>query len=146
MRENVSVRKIVRLQDDDVAVATDSEEITGRYLFDASGQATLVGRHLGTRRPHKSKHLQRIAYFQHFEGVKRLTGDERGHPAIFMSEEGWFWVIPINDTVTSIGLVMDAEIARSLKVPANEMLHWGISPARWCAIAARTQRVQKPTR
>ncbi|HTL30925.1 MAG TPA: NAD(P)/FAD-dependent oxidoreductase [Tepidisphaeraceae bacterium] len=126
VRENVTVRKIVRMRDGDVAIATDKDEITGKYLFDASGQSTLVGKHLGTRRPHKSKHLQRIAYFQHFEGVKRLAGEEAGHPAIFMSQEGWFWVIPINDQVTSVGLVMDAEIARSLGVPANQILQWGI--------------------
>src|SRR4051812_12563176 len=84
VRENVLVRKIVRMRDGDVAVATDTGEITGKYLFDASGQSTLVGKHLGTRQPHKSKHLKRIAYFQHFEGVKRLAGEEEGHPAIFM--------------------------------------------------------------
>jgi len=127
VRENVLVRQIVRMRDGDVAVMTDQGEITGKYLFDASGQSTLVGKHLGTRQPHKSKHLKRIAYYQHFEGVKRLAGEEEGHPAIFMSEEGWFWVIPINDKVTSIGLVMDAEIAKSLGVPANQILQWGIA-------------------
>ena len=135
-----NVRKIVRLRDGDVAVATDSEEITGKYLFDASGQSTLVGKHR-----HSSAAQEQAPQGPHriLPALRRrecLAGEEEGHPAIFMSEEGWFWVIPINDKVTSIGLVMDAEIAKSLGAPANQILNWGISVARSCAIAAQTHR------
>jgi 2-polyprenyl-6-methoxyphenol hydroxylase-like FAD-dependent oxidoreductase len=70
--------------------------------------------------------LQKVAYFEHFEGVYRHPGRDEGHPLIVMCDEGWFWVIPINDRVTSIGLVIDAEIARSTGVPADRMLHWGM--------------------
>jgi flavin-dependent dehydrogenase len=127
VREEVAVREILRIADDDVAVRLDDgSELTARYVLDASGQSTVVARHLGTRKPHTDPHLQKIAYFEHFEGVTGLGGNEHGHPGIFMCREGWFWRIPINETVTSIGLVLDAQVARTINRPANRMLMWGI--------------------
>ena len=48
------------------------------YVVDASGQGTVLGRHLGTRTilPHHRK----VAYGGHFTGVERLSGREEGHP------------------------------------------------------------------
>jgi flavin-dependent dehydrogenase len=127
VREETAVAKILRLADGDVCVVLDDgTEVSASYLLDASGQATVVARHLGTRKPHRDKHLQKVAYFEHFENVRGLPGNEFGHPGIFMCREGWFWRIPINDRVTSVGLVMDAEIARTINRPANRMLAWGI--------------------
>ena len=144
VREDVAVKKILKLADGDVRVLLDTgEELSAKWLFDASGQSTVVARHLGTRKPPSERHLQKVAYFSHFEGVFRHPGREEGHPLIVMCDEGWFWVIPINDTVTSIGLVMDAEIARSTGVPADRMLHWGMQ--RCPLVRARCQDATGPT-
>lgn len=126
IRQDVSVTKILKLQDGSVAVAVGDEEITGRYLIDASGQSSVVARHLGTRRPLTDRHLRKVAYFGHFENVKRLEGDAAGHPTIAMCDEGWFWIIPLDEKYTSIGMVLDPDIARSINLPANQMLAWGI--------------------
>jgi flavin-dependent dehydrogenase len=57
IREGVAVRKILRLEDGRVEVATDEGDLSARFLVDASGQATLLGKHLGTRRvlPHRRR-------------------------------------------------------------------------------------------
>jgi flavin-dependent dehydrogenase len=126
--QGVGVTSIDRLGDGEVAVTTSAGGAArGRWLLDASGSATVVARHLGTRATAAEPHLQKVAYFAHFENVRRLAGDEEGHPLIVMCDEGWFWVIPINDRVTSVGLVLDADIARSLDVPASRRLAWGIA-------------------
>jgi flavin-dependent dehydrogenase len=128
VRERAGVTSVVRLADGDVAVTTDGGEVlAGRYLVDASGQAAVVARHLGTRVPAPEPHLQKVAYFAHFEGVARLPGREAGHPLIAMCDEGWFWVIHIDDRRTSIGLVVDHALARSAGVPADRMLAWGMA-------------------
>lgn len=119
-----SVRSIVRLNDGDVCVAVGNEEISARYLVDASGQATLVARHLGLRRPMPNH--RKVAHFGHFEDVERLSGDAEGHPTVAMSDEGWFWMINIDERRTSIGMVLDADVARRVDVPASRMLEWGI--------------------
>lgn len=128
VRENTGVRQIFDLADGAVRVKTDAgQTISARWLLDASGQATVVGRHLKSRVNASEPELQKVAYFGHFHGVKRLPGQEEGHPLIIMCDEGWFWVIHINETTTSVGLVMDAAIAATLDVPANRRLAWGIA-------------------
>jgi flavin-dependent dehydrogenase len=125
---DAAVRKIIRLADGDVAVLTQGgDEVAGRYLIDASGQGTVVARHLGTKRNADDRCFQKVAYFSHFENVKRLPGAEEGHPAIAMCEEGWFWIIHIDRVRTSIGMVLDAETARRTGVPADRLLAWGVA-------------------
>ena len=143
LRQPAQVREILKLTDGDVAVSLSTgQTLRGRYLLDASGQATVVARHLGTRRPCTEKHLQKVAYFAHYENVRRLPGDEAGHPTIVIADEAWFWLIPVNETVMSIGCVMDAEIARTLDVPANQLLNWAIR--RCPAIADRCRHATFP--
>ncbi|HEV2845799.1 MAG TPA: NAD(P)/FAD-dependent oxidoreductase [Thermoanaerobaculia bacterium] len=124
--EGRAVRSILRLADGGVEVVTDDgEEIAARWLVDASGQATLLGKHLGTRRvfPHHRK----TSWFGHFEGVERREGVSGGFPTMVVFDEGWFWVIPLDEHRTSIGLVLDSGAARSLGIPADRMLAWGIA-------------------
>ena len=123
-----AVKRVVRLVDGDVAVATqDGREVSGRFLIDASGQGTVIARHLGTKEPAKERCFQKAAYFAHFENVERLAGKEEGHPAIVMCEEGWFWVIHVDARRTSVGLVLDAETSRQSGAPADRMLAWGVA-------------------
>jgi flavin-dependent dehydrogenase len=130
VREGVTVKQILALSDGDVRIKTDSGEIRGKYLVDASGHGTVVGRHLGLRQTAEEPHLRKAAYFNHFEGVWRPRGREEGHPLIVMMDEGWFWIIPLNETKTSVGLVMDPDIARTVmreeKISADGLLAWAI--------------------
>jgi flavin-dependent dehydrogenase len=126
VRQNVTVRRILQLSDGAVRIDADGEELSARWLIDASGQATVVGRHVGTRRPSTDPHLQKVAYFAHFENVQRPEGSAAGHPLLAMADEGWFWLIPLDEHRTSIGLVLDANVARAIDVPANRLLAWGI--------------------
>src|SRR2546423_9336512 len=81
IRENTPVAKILKLTDGDVAVQLDDgQTINGKYILDASGHGTVVGRHLGLRRPISDPRLHKVAYFEHFDGVERLPGDEDGNP------------------------------------------------------------------
>ena len=130
--ENTAVREIARLQDGDVRVLTDTgQEIRGRYLLDASGQSTVVGRHLGSKIPVNDPKLQKVAYVGHFENVVRNDGTKAGNPLITMMEEGWFWIIPISSTRTSVGMVLDVAIAKKIgqeeNIAADQMLQWGIA-------------------
>jgi flavin-dependent dehydrogenase len=125
VREGVALRKILRLEDGRVEVATDEGDMTARFLVDASGQSTVLGKHLGTRRV--LPHLKKVAYFGHFENVWRRPGDEGGYIVIVVCEEGWFWLIPLDETRMSIGLVMNADEARGVGLPTDRMLAWGIS-------------------
>lgn len=141
VRQNARVKKILRLDDDDVTLElAGGETLHGRFLIDASGQATVVGRHLQTRRV--LPRLQKVAYFGHFRNVKRRSGDEAGFPTIVMAGEGWFWIIPLNEELTGIGLVLDSAAAKDIDVPATQMLRWAI--AHCPLVNERTRFAQFP--
>jgi flavin-dependent dehydrogenase len=116
------------------------DSIMARVLIDASGQSTLVAKHLGIRR--MLPEHRKIAYFQHFQGVERRAGATAGDPTMVMCAEGWFWIIPIDERRDSIGLVMDADAARRVGVPADRMLEWGI--ARCPLLRRRTAAAERP--
>lgn len=96
-------------------------------LLDATGHGTIVARHLGLRRNFDEPELKKAAYFQHFEGVWHHDGEERGHPCIAMCEEGWFWIIPLNDHKTSVGFVTRPGFTKSIGVPPQQVLAWAIA-------------------
>lgn len=122
-----AIRRIEKLADDDVAVVLDDGRcVTARCLLDATGHAALVGRHLGIRKIIDAPHLRKVAYFAHFENVRRLQGDVAGVPTVAMCDEGWFWIIPLNERSTSVGLVLDPAAAKRANQPADRMLQWGI--------------------
>jgi flavin-dependent dehydrogenase len=140
--EGTALRKVLRLEDGHAEITTDAgETLTARVLVDASGQSTILGKHLGLRRGLPD--LKKIAYFGHFENVERRPGDEGGYIVIVMADEGWFWSIPLNETKTSIGLVMPADLAKKVGVPQDQMLAWGIS--RCPSMRERTANAVFPT-
>jgi flavin-dependent dehydrogenase len=87
----------------------------------------VLAKHLGTRKVLENH--RKLACFGHFEDVERRPGIEGGFPTMVMFDEGWFWVIPIDERRTSIGLVMDTDAVRRLGVPPAGLLAWGIPRA-----------------
>ena len=77
--EGTALRKVLRLAEGRAEVATDSEVIAARVLVDASGQSTVLGKHLGLRRGVPGR--RKISWFGHFTGVWRRPGLEESPPA-----------------------------------------------------------------
>jgi flavin-dependent dehydrogenase len=138
--ENTPVRRIVKLEEGAVEIATDDRTIRGRMLLDASGYGTVVGRHLKQRLSYDDPQMQKVAYFSHFENVETSTPDR--HPTIFMCQEGWFWLIAVNDTKMSIGFVTDPGFAKRVNVPANRLLQWAM--VRCPQVRERMKRATGP--
>jgi flavin-dependent dehydrogenase len=127
IRQNVTVEKILNLEDGEVSVSAGGEMIRARQLIDASGHGTVVGRHLGIRKPMANRDLQKVAYFGHFDNVERLPAPEDGHPGIIMCAEGWFWLIALDERRTSVGFVADPQLNKRVGVPASRMLAWAVA-------------------
>lgn len=124
-----AVRKAAELTDGFVRVETDQGELTAKYLFDASGQHCFLGRQLGLRKTWPDH--RKTAFVGHFEDMERHPGPRgtSGNPSMVMTEEGWFWVIPLDDKRTSIGMVLDVEAVKkmnALGVTAKEAIQWGV--------------------
>lgn len=145
VRRGVTVRGIERLGGGGVRLQTTEGPVEARCLLDASGQATLAARHLekhgrGFRRTERGH--ERTAYFGHFTGVERAPMPEGGHLTVAMFDEGWFWIIPIDDHRTGIGVVLPAGLAREHGVRPDEVLAWAI--ARSPELARRTANAVSP--
>jgi flavin-dependent dehydrogenase len=74
-----------------------------RMLIDASGQSSLLAGRLGLRE--MDQELKNFAVFSHFEGASRYTGEEEGDISVVLVKGGWWWVIPLRNNRTSVGLV-----------------------------------------
>jgi flavin-dependent dehydrogenase len=123
VRQRTTISRINRLADGDVSVRVGDADITARVLIDASGQGAVVGRHLRTRRTLPNG---KVAHYAHFEDVERLPGSATGHPTIVWCDEGWFWLIGLTETKTSVGFVAYPDTARKAGVPSDRLLRWAI--------------------
>jgi FADH2-dependent halogenase len=93
------------------------ETFCGQFLVDATGRANLTGNQEGLKVIHP--HLKKLAIFGQYEGVAREEGQAGGDTVIVRLVDKWFWFIPLSETKTSVGCVMDhAEIAAAKDTPA----------------------------
>jgi halogenation protein CepH len=84
--------------------------LTSKVVVDASGRDSLIARKLDLRHPDPK--LNKIAYFAHFKGCYRE------HPTdvpfwAFAFKGGWIWYITLKDDITSIGVVVDTDYAKT---------------------------------
>jgi FADH2-dependent halogenase len=86
---------------------------SAEFLVDASGQSALLPSRLGLRR--MEAELRNFAVFSHFEGATRKTGLEEGDISVVLVPEGWWWVIPLAQDRTSVGLVGPAKALGGIK-------------------------------
>ncbi|HEX3777859.1 MAG TPA: FAD-dependent oxidoreductase [Polyangiaceae bacterium] len=98
-----------------VARAEDGSESTihAEMLIDASGQSSLLAGRLGLRE--MDHELKNYALFSHYEGATRYSGKEEGDISVVLIPEGWWWVIPLKNDRTSVGLVAPSRTLRGQK-------------------------------
>lgn len=81
------------------------------YVGDASGHRSRgqVGERV------YSRFFQNVALYGYFEGGKRLAKPNDGNILCAAFRDGWFWYIPLSDTLTSVGAVVSREAAEAMK-------------------------------
>jgi halogenation protein CepH len=84
-------------------------QIRARYTVDASGNGSRIFREVGPRK--YSDFFRSIALYGYFEGGKRLPAPKSGNILSVAFDAGWFWYIPLTDTLTSVGAVVSREEA-----------------------------------
>ncbi|MEZ5287162.1 MAG: tryptophan 7-halogenase [Vicinamibacterales bacterium] len=74
-------------------------------VVDASGRSGFLATRMGQRR--KDPQLQNISIHRQYTGVPRLDGRRSGDiRMVTRPDHGWFWFIPLSETVTSVGVVV----------------------------------------
>ena len=100
-----------------------SHHFHAAFLIDASGRGNLTGNQENLREMHPT--WKKVAVFAHFENVALDPGEGKTDTIIVRLENKWFWIIPVSDTKTSVGLVIDKdEFAKSGGSPEDVFQQW----------------------
>jgi FAD-dependent halogenase len=86
---------------------------TARFVADASGHQSRLAEKVGERI--YSKFFQNVALFCYYNNGKRLPPPNQGNILSAAFEDGWFWYIPLSETLTSLGIVLRREQADKLR-------------------------------
>ena len=89
-------------------------EIRAKYVVDASGNKSRIYKHTGGSRQY-SEFFRSLALFGYFEGGKRLPPPNSGNILSAAFDSGWFWYIPLSETLTSVGAVVRRELAAKIQ-------------------------------
>ncbi|MCL2725489.1 MAG: FAD-dependent oxidoreductase [Polyangiaceae bacterium] len=115
VRQGVTVTRIVREAGRTVGVEmiTDDgvkESAAARFIVDATGRHAMTAHSM--RMTSRIEGLDQTAFYMHFRGVPRPSGETEGDIDIVIFREGerarpnWFWFIPFMDGRTSVGAVV----------------------------------------
>ncbi len=69
----------------------------------------------------KDPRLNKVSIWTYFKGAKRDPGADEGATTVaYIPEKGWFWYIPLQDDVVSVGIVAEKEyLYRDTRDPAE---------------------------
>ena len=90
---------------------TNTDGYTGegqaRFIVDASGQSTLLARHLESKE--WDPFFQNLAVYAYFTGAKPLPEPDQNNIFIESYRYGWLWTIPLHTGRSSVGVVVDSK-------------------------------------
>jgi len=142
IREETSVDS-VEFSNEDVELGVksngSSNSIRARYLIDASGRASVLGRQFKIKKTYD--HLQKLSIFAHYDGVWRAEGIDGTLTVLVRAIDRWFWLIPLTADRTSVGVVLDSETFRRSKLSAEDFLEQAL--AEQPIIAKRMTNAQR---
>ncbi len=100
------------VQDDEGA----RRQVRARAMIDASGRGGILSRKFSLRVDEPQ--LANVAVYSHYSGVPRPEGRRGGDIRIVAARDlAWFWLIPISDGLTSVGVVMPQATFKAMPTP-----------------------------
>ncbi len=112
-----------------------------RFVLDASGHGAILGTRIGGKED--VAELKKVAFFAHYRHVPRPEGRDAGNTVIVVLQNAWFWMIPVNEELMSIGLVVDRDHVRGCGLEPEELLNRTIAATPW--VAERMSRAERVT-
>ncbi|MBI5763492.1 MAG: tryptophan 7-halogenase [Planctomycetes bacterium] len=88
-----------------VMVGGETKEIRAKVTVDATGQSAMLSRQLNTR--YGDEKLKNAVIYSYWKNALRDDGRNAGATLVIAlpNTQGWFWFIPLEDNITSIGVV-----------------------------------------
>jgi flavin-dependent dehydrogenase len=124
---------------------TSRSDVRARAVIDASGRGSVLSRKFNLRVD--EPRLANIALFSHYSGVPRQSGRRAGDIRIVARPDlGWFWLIPISEALTSVGVVLPGTEVRSRAADTTHLLDELIADTPVVADLLRNARREWPMR
>jgi flavin-dependent dehydrogenase len=98
----------------------ENRSIRAKYLIDCSGRNCVIANRFQLRQAYPD--LQKFSVYAYYEDVDRPPGRDGTLTRMVRAKESWFWMIPLSDNTNSIGVVMDREQFKSLKLSPEAAL------------------------
>jgi FAD-dependent halogenase len=96
-------------------------EVFATFVVDASGSRSHVYKHAGGVRRY-SEFFRSLALFGYYEGGRRLPPPNSGNILCSAFDSGWFWYIPLSESLTSVGAVVRREMADKVQGDPEQAL------------------------
>jgi flavin-dependent dehydrogenase len=110
------------IDDDGVTVSSghDGQVVRAKYVIDCSGRNCMIGNRFQLKRPFPN--LRKFSLYAYYDDVRREDGPDGTLTRMVRTKDSWFWMIPLSGNTTSIGVVMDTEKFKGLKMNPEEAL------------------------
>jgi flavin-dependent dehydrogenase len=112
------------IDDDGVTLSSGNggQVVRARYVIDCSGRNCLIGNRYQLKR--RFPNLCKFSLYAYYDDVRREDGPNGTLTRMVRTKDSWFWMIPLKGNTTSIGVVMDAEKFKSMKMsPERALTH-----------------------
>lgn len=109
--------------------AGKTERVQGKWLIDATGREPFLGKLLGL--PKADLGIpKKMAVYAHFRNVLRSPGKAEGNITVVRLANGWFWIIPLDEEKTSVGMVRPLSVFQNGKVSPQELFAQTVQGSR----------------
>src|SRR5271157_2884972 len=101
-----------------------TESVSARFVVDASGSSSVVGRSI-TKRRYDEK-MRQVALYSYFKDIRGAQDFRSQHIIIESCPKGWFWFIPMNSEhlgEVSLGLVTGREFEDEIRAKGIEAFY-----------------------
>lgn len=101
-----------------------THEVAAKWVVDASGRSALVGKQQQwmTRDPMLRN---KMAVWTYFRGCPRSKGIDGGATVVaFIKNKGWFWFIPLENDITSVGVVAESSHLMRAGIRGLDNVFW----------------------
>jgi FADH2-dependent halogenase len=119
------IRDLERAGAGDPGYKKIARELRAKFLIDASGRNAVIGNKFKLKRSYQ--HLQKLSLFAHYEGLEREAGIDGTLTRMVRTLDSWFWVIPLENDRTSIGIVLEAADFKKSGLSAEEFFERAIA-------------------
>lgn len=102
-------------------------ERSARFVIDASGQQRFSVRQALFGPLKDGDYAHQIALFSQYENVAKRPEDAFDTLILHRETHEWAWMIPLSETVYSIGLVTPVDAFKKDKLPMEAFLHTGLN-------------------